>query len=131
MRVAVAIFFAFIIFFLSWLINASVVMGISIAATSAGVKPGLLLVLSTFLNWIVSPGVSSGIAIYSIKVKFNDLNPSLILVGFSSITFFVFSLFILSFFLRYLKDLESLTNLLVLIAQTASILIGARVGAKF
>lgn len=128
MRVAIAIFVAFVLFIVGWLINALVMTVLAVAATYAGVKPGIFLLINIFLIWVLSPGLGGAVAVYATAKKFKDIDPMLILVGFVSFTaamlilLFSFSLFI------YSVQGDGFWSVLILLAQGTAVFIGANIG---
>lgn len=128
MRVALAVLVAFLLFIVAWLLNALVMAVLAVAATYAGVKPGLFLIINIFLIWVLAPGLGSGVAVYAAAKKFRDVDPALILVGFVSVSVVVLVLLFSLSLLVYSLQGEGFSNVLILVAQGAAVLIGAKVG---
>jgi hypothetical protein len=128
MRVTLAVSMAFVVFIFSWLINALLMTALAVAATLAGVKPGIFLLFNIFLIWILSPGLGAAVAVYATAKKFSNVDPSLILVGFVSVTAVVLIMMFSLSLLVYSVQGEGYLNLLTLFAQGGAVFVGAKIG---
>ena len=128
MKLVLAIVVSFLIFIFSWLVNGFLMMGLALMATAAGVKPGVFLFINIFLIWILAPGLGSGVAIYATGKKFEKVDINLVHVGFVSIVVvLLFLMFMFSAFV-YAAQGSGYGNIVLLLAQGAAVVIGARIG---
>jgi len=103
-------------------------MGLALLATKAGVKPGFFFLINLFLIWVLSPGLGSGIAIYATGNKFREIDTNLIYVAFVSIVVVVLILMFLFSALVYSVQGGGYGNIILLLAQGAAVIVGARIG---
>lgn len=129
MKAIAAVLSALAVFAFVWLLVALLVAGMAWAATDAGVKPGLFLILNMLLVWILSPAVGAGVAIYATTNHFTSVDPKTVFVSFVSICSALLALALLLEILVYFSGVGSGWKLLLFAAQVAAIMAGAKLGS--
>jgi hypothetical protein len=131
MRSVLAVFFSFVIFLLSWFINAFLVGALAMAAVYAGAGQGLFLILNIIFIWIICPGIGAFVAVSGAIKKFIDVEVNTIFVGFVSVCAVLIILFFLFSVSLYFMELNNFWSVIVLLLQSASIIFGARFGKMY
>ena len=131
MQSVLAVFFSFLIFLLSWFINAFLIGALAMAAVYAGAGQGLFLIINIIFIWIICPGIGAFVAISATVKKFIDVEIGTIFVGFVSVCAVLIILFFLFSVSLYFMELNNFWSVIVLLFQSASIIIGARLGKMY
>jgi hypothetical protein len=130
-RAVLAVVVALILFVVMWLVIAGIIAAMAWAATAAGVRPGIFLLVNIFLMWVLSPGVGAALAVFAATSHFESIDSKTIFVAFVSICSVVLLvLFCLSLVSVYLER-STFWHLLLFVAQAVSIFGGARIGLAF
>jgi len=131
MRSVLAVFFAFVIFLTSWLLNAFLVGVLAMAALYAGAGAGIFLILNILFIWILCPGIGAFTAVSAAIKTFEDIEIETIFVGFVSVCAVLIILFFIFSVSMYFMELNKFWNVVLLLLQSASIIFGARFGKLY
>jgi hypothetical protein len=131
MRSSLAVFTAFIVFLLSWFINASLIYILAFAAVSAGAGAGIFLILNVLFVWIICPGIGAFVGVSAAIKRFLDVEIGTIFAGFISVCSVLIILFFVFSTSMYIMELNSFWNVILLVLQGISVIYGAKFGKSY
>ena len=119
---------ALAIFIFVWLLIACLIFGLAYFGTRAGVEVGLFFVdLNMLLMWILSPLAGAAIAVYAAITNFKTVSAATIFVAFVSVCASILGILFI-FALAAAVNGQGAGRILLLVAQSVAIFVGARIG---
>ena len=115
------------IFLFVWLFIAGLIVGLAYFATGAGVGGGLFWSFNTLLVWILSPLAGAAVGVYAAATTFKTVSAATIFVAFVSVCASLIGILFI-FALASAVNGQGTGQLLLFVAQSVAIFVGARVG---
>jgi hypothetical protein len=115
------------IFLFMWFLIAGLIVGLAYFATGAGIGGGVFWGLNTLLVWIISPLAGAAVAVYASITTFRSVAPATIFVAFVSVCASLIGILFIFGIVATVRG-QGAGQLLLFVAQSVAIFVGARLG---
>ncbi len=115
------------IFLFTWFLIAVLIFGLAYFATGAGIGGGVFWRLNALLAWILSPLAGAAVAVYASITTFKSVDAATIFVAFVSVCASLMGILFIFVMVATVHG-QGAGELLLFIAQSVAIFVGARLG---